>query len=212
MVSRTPFWRFYFYLNMSAMVSLSKLSNTPNVKVNVKPNVNVNVGTPPTAPTTAPEGMLSTSCQVPKELSVASNAYDVNYAPQEPGTVCYPPKEAATVPKEHIYSETEYNKLKNENEVLKTIIDIQRNNPIIYNGYILADDIKLMKFIQLLTFADDVQLDVEDLGQGCLTKKTYRKIHAIYVIKDGETKNLKYDYPRVMKELTDLGISTKFVW
>ena len=193
MVSRTPFRRFYFYLNMSAMVSLSKLSNTPNVKVNVKPNVNVNVGTPPTAPTT-------------------TNAYDVNYAPQEPGTVCYPPKEAATVPKEHIYSEAEYNKLKNENEVLKTIIDIQRNNPIIYNGYILADDIKLMKFIQLLTFADDVQLDVEDLGQGCLTKKTYRKIHAIYVIKDGETKNLKYDYPRVMKELTDLGISTKFVW
>ena len=179
------------------MVSLSKLSNTPNVKVNVKPNVNVNVGTPPTAPaTTAPAGMLS----------VASNAYDVcdvHYAPQEPGTVCS---------KEHIYSEAEYNKLKNENEVLKTIIDIQRNNPIIYNGYILADDIKLMKFIQLLTFADDVQLDVEDLGQGCLTKKTYRKIHAIYVIKDGETKNLKYDYPRVMKELTDLGISTKFVW
>ena len=178
------------------MVSLSKLSNTPNVKVNVKPNVNVNVGTPPTAPTTAPEGMLS----------VASNAYDVNYAPQEPGTVCYPPKE------EHIYSEAEYNKLKNENEVLKTIIDIQRNNPIIYNGYILADDIKLMKFIQLLTLADDVQIDVEDLGQGCLTKKTYRKIHAIYVIKDGETKNLKYDYPRVTKELSDLGISTKFVW
>ena len=170
------------------MVSLSKLSNTPNVKVNVKPNVNVNVGTPPTAPATT------------------SNAYDVcdvHYAPQEPGTVCS---------KEHIYSEAEYNKLKNENEVLKTIIDIQRNNPIIYNGYILADDIKLMKFIQLLTFADDVQLDVEDLGQGCLTKKTYRKIHAIYVIKDGETKNLKYDYPRVMKELTDLGISTKFVW
>ena len=160
---------------MTAMVSLSKLSNTPNVNVNVKPNVNVNVGT------------------------ATTNVYDGS-------TVCYPPKE------EHIYSEAEYIKLKNENEVLKLIIDMQRNNPIIYNGYILADDIKLMKFIQLLTLADDVQIDVEDLGQGCLTKKTYRKIHAIYVIKDGETKNLKYDYPRVTKELSDLGISTKFVW
>ena len=69
-----------------------------------------------------------------------------------------------------------------------------------------------MKFIQLLTGADDVQLDADDLGQGCVTKKTYRKIHAIYVIKDNETKNLKYDYPKVMKELTDLGISTKFIW
>ena len=38
----------FLYKNMSAMVSLSRLSNTPNVNVNVKPNVNVNVGTRPT--------------------------------------------------------------------------------------------------------------------------------------------------------------------
>ena len=87
-----------------------------------------------------------------------------------------------------------------------------RSNPLMYNGYIVADDETLMKFIQLLTFADDVQLDAEDIGQGCISKKTYRKVHAIYVIKDNETKNLKYDYPKVMKELTDLGISCKFVY
>ena len=168
---------------MTAMVSLSKLSNTPNVNVNVKPNVNVNVGT------------HDTLHQASHEALHESASHECS--------VCYPPP---------IYSEAEYIKLKNENEVLKLIIDMQRNNPIIYNGYILADDIKLMKFIQLLTLADDVQIDVEDLGQGCLTKKTYRKIHAIYVIKDGETKNLKYDYPRVTKEVSDLGISTKFVW
>ena len=172
---------------MTAMVSLSKLSNTPNVNVNVKPNVNVNVGT------------HDTLHQASHEALHESTSHDTLHQ----GSVCYPPP---------IYSEAEYIKLKNENEVLKLIIDMQRNNPIIYNGYILADDIKLMKFIQLLTLADDVQIDVEDLGQGCLTKKTYRKIHAIYVIKDGETKNLKYDYPRVTKELSDLGISTKFVW
>ena len=95
---------------------------------------------------------------------------------------------------------------------MKLIIEMERNNPLMYNGYIVADDVKLMKFVQLLTFADDVQLDAEDIGEGCITRKTYRKVHAIYVIKDNETKNLKYDYARVMKELTDLGISTKFVW
>ena len=102
--------------------------------------------------------------------------------------------------------------LKNENEVLKLLISMLRNNPLIYNGCIVADDETLMKFIALLTSADDVQLDADDIGQGCISKKTYRKVHAIYVITGTETKNLKYDYPKVMKELTDLGISVKFVY
>ena len=187
---------------MSAMVSLSRLSNTPNVNVNVKPNVNVNVGTRPSYESTE---------EITKDKPDTGELTNV-YAPlegvgsiqsKETLSVSYPPS---------IHSEPEYIKLKNENEVLKLIIDMQRNNPLIYNGYIIADDVKLMKFIQLLTLADDVQLDADELGQGCISKKNYRKIHAVYVIKDGETKNLKYDYPKVTKELTDLGISTKFVW
>ena len=187
---------------MSAMVSLSRLSNTPNVNVNVKPNVNVNVGTRPTYESTE---------EITKDKPDTGELTNI-YAPlegvgsiqsKETLSVRYPPS---------IHSEPEYIKLKNENEVLKLIIDMQRNNPLIYNGYIIADDVKLMKFIQLLTLADDVQLDADELGQGCISKKNYRKIHAVYVIKDGETKNLKYDYPKVTKELTDLGISTKFVW
>ena len=176
---------------MSAMVSLSRLSNTPNVNVNVKPNVNVNVGTRPSY-----EPADETSANVYNDLPITPETKDS-------GSVRYPPM---------TYTEGEYIKLKNENEVLKLIIDMQRNNPLIYNGYIIADDVKLMKFIQLLTLADDVQIDADDMGQGCITKKNYRKVHAIYVIKDGETKNLKYDFPKVTKELTDLGISTKFVW
>ena len=106
----------------------------------------------------------------------------------------------------------ELKELANENEVLKLLIDILQSNPLVINKYIIADDVTLMKFIKLLTDADDVQLDIEDIGEGCCTAKTYRKIHSIYVIKDNETKNLKYDYPRVMKELSDLHISTKFAW
>ena len=200
------------------MVSLSKMNNTSNVNVNVKPNVSVSVGTH-----TPPAQQTKTETETPTEAipSLATASHEINnvyanlessispdisinaYASVKPGAVCYGPMS---------YTEDEFKRLKNENEVLKIIIDIQRNNPLIYNGYIIADDEKLMKFIQLLTFAEDVQLDADDLGQGCVSKKTYRKVHAIYVIKDGETKNLKYDYPRVMKELTDLGISTKFVW
>ena len=109
-------------------------------------------------------------------------------------------------------SQTQIKELNNKIEVLKLIIDMQRNNPLIVNKLIVADDIKLMKFIQLLTEADDVQLDADDIGEGCISKNTYRKVHAIYIIKGNKTSNLKYDYPQITKELTDLGISVKFVW
>ena len=113
---------------------------------------------------------------------------------------------------ENPYIETQIKELNNKIEVLKLIIDMQRNNPLIVNKLIVADDIKLMKFIQLLTEADDVQLDADDIGEGCISKNTYRKVHAIYIIKGNKTSNLKYDYPQITKELTDLGISVKFVW
>ena len=97
-------------------------------------------------------------------------------------------------------------------EVLKLIINILQSNPLIVNHYIIADDEALEKMIKLLSNASDVQIDAEDLGVGCITKKTYRKVHSMYVTKDGKTLNLKYDFPDVMKTLKDLRISTKYVW
>ena len=167
---------------MSAMISLNKLGSSPSVNVNVKPKVNVNVG----------NGV--SDAVVNRDVSDVKASYD----------------DSST--NDNIESSQQYLELQNVCEVLKLLISMLRSNPLMYNGYIVADDETLMKFIQLLTFADDVQLDAEDIGQGCISKKTYRKVHAIYVIKDNETKNLKYDYPKVMKELTDLGISCKFVY
>ena len=164
------------------MISLNKLQSSPNVNVNVKPSVNVSVGTVP--PTSPPAA--------PEGLEVENN-------------VIYPDPEASV-------KYTEYRKLKSENEVLKIIIDMLRNNPLMYNGYVIADDEKLMKLIQLLTNADDVQIEADDIGEGCFTTRTYRKIHTIYIITNGTTQNLKYNFPGIMKELTDLGISVKYVW
>ena len=168
------------------MISLNKLQSSPNVNVNVKPSVNVSVGAvPPTPPTS--ERVLSS-----EGMNVENN-------------VIYPDPEATV-------KYTEYRKLKSENEVLKIIIDMLRNNPLMYNGYVIADDEKLMKLIQLLTNADDVQIEADDIGEGCFTTRTYRKIHTIYIITNGTTQNLKYNFPGIMKELTDLGISVKYVW
>ena len=97
-------------------------------------------------------------------------------------------------------------------EVLKLIINILQSNPLIVNHYIIADDEALERMVKLLSNATDVQIDAEDVGVGCITKKTYRKVHSIYVTKDGKTLNLKYDFPDVMKTLKDLRISTKYIW
>jgi hypothetical protein len=103
-------------------------------------------------------------------------------------------------------------KLLRENAVLKLIIDIQHNNPLIVNKFIIADDEKLMRMVALLCNASEVHIDADDVGRGCITKNTYRKVHSIYVVVDGQTKNLKYDFSDVMYTLKEFHISTKYVW
>lgn len=139
-------------------------------------------------------------------ISVDNSDNSIGGAQKKDIEASYKEKEAETVSME------EYNKLKRYNEVLKTLVSMLQQNPLKYNGYIVADDVQLMKFIQLLTDADDVQMDAEDLGEGCMSRKTYRKVESIFVIKGGETKNLKYDFPEVNKELKELGVSVKYVW
>ena len=102
--------------------------------------------------------------------------------------------------------------LRRENQVLRLVIDIMHSNPLVVNKYIIADDELLVEMIRLLCNADDVQLDADDLGAGCMSKKTYRKVNSIYVTSGGKTLNLKYDYPSVMKNLKDLHISVKYVF
>ena len=99
------------------------------------------------------------------------------------------------------------------NEALKIIIQMFKENPMYVNSLLLTDDEKLAQLVKLLTAADEVVIDCEDIGASCgCSPKIYRKVNAIYVIKDGNTKNLKYDYPDIMKQLKELGINTKIVW
>jgi uncharacterized protein YebE (UPF0316 family) len=100
-----------------------------------------------------------------------------------------------------------------QKEALKIIIQMFKSNPLYVNNLLLVDDVKLSELIKLLTSADEVVIDCDGLSEGCLCgANTYRKVNAIYVIKNGSTKNLKYDYPDITKELKDLGINTKVVW
>lgn len=168
---------------MTAMINLSTCKKTDTINVDVKPVTNVHIG----------DSLSST-----KSGSEPSKEIYVKY------------------PERNVYEEANNEEiidtLKRENEVLKLVIHILQNNPLIVNKYIIADDEILVKIIQLLCNADEVQIDADDISQGCFTTNIYRKVHTIYVITNGITKNLKYDYPYVMKMLQDLRISTKFVF
>ena len=100
----------------------------------------------------------------------------------------------------------------NINEALKIIIGMYQDNPIFVNKLVLTDDEKLAQLVKLMTNADSVTVDAEDLGSGCCTGNKYRKVNAIYVKHKDTTETLKYDYPKIMQMLKELGINTKIVW
>ncbi|KAI5506657.1 protein of unknown function, DUF4106 family [Trichomonas vaginalis G3] len=179
-------------MNMNAMISLKReeAKNSQNVNVNVEPKTSV---------------YLSTDRIPLSESAVKSRDIEILPPPPE-----YP--EVNEDGKNKIYYEQQIKKLQNEIEALNLMLKMIRDNPIFINKLVLVDDWVLMRFVDLLTDADDVQLDVEDLGSGCITHNKYRRVNAIYVIKNGETKNVKYAYPEVMKRLKEIGVNAKIVW
>lgn len=108
---------------------------------------------------------------------------------------------------------TRLGEMENKYEAFKIILEMYKNNPIYVNKLILVDDVQLAGLVKLLTTSEEVTIDCEDIGEGCLCgANTYRKVNAIYVKKNGNTLNLKYDFPEVTKQLKELGINIKIVW
>ena len=165
------------------MLNLKATKKTPSITVGVNPVTNIHVQEAHQTRVTYPS---------PAEVEAIGTVESENFDDSE-----Y---------KEHI------DELERENQVLKLIINILHSNPLVVNRYIIADDEALTRIIGLLCKASDVQLDAEDVGEGCISKNKYRKVHSIYVTVDGKTLNLKYDFPAVMKSLKDCRISTKYVF
>lgn len=102
--------------------------------------------------------------------------------------------------------------LKAINKASEIIITMMKENPVYVSSLIITDDLRLAELVKILTDADTVTIDSEILFTSCCRAYEYRKVNAIYVIKDNATLNLKYDFPEVTKRLKDLGINSKFVF
>jgi hypothetical protein len=123
--------------------------------------------------------------------------------------------EAVEVPGSQLDQLLKENKsFKAENTALQIIQLMMKENPLYVNSLILVDDEKLKLLLKLFTEADDVKIELSDFETSCCgySSETYRIVRAIYIIKDGVTKNLKYDYPEITRRFTELGINLKVVF
>ena len=184
------------------MINLKACHKTPTISVGVNPVTNVHVSN-----NEAQRGSPAvTRVQYPPVQGSSPGGEFVSVTPQVAMS-------SFTTDQSAFQSDDpEKSKLLRENAVLKLIIDIQHNNPIILNKFIIADDATLIKLVALLCNASEVHIDADDIGRGCVSKNIYRKVHAIFVVVDGQTKNLKYDFSDVMYTLKGLHISTKYVF
>ena len=192
---------------MSSMINLKASRKTPTINISANPVTNVHVTNRGEGTTTPTVVHYPDPNQVGEFVSVAPLPAQVCSSELSQTATSF-----AMDPSAFQSDDPEKSKLLRENAVLKLIIDIQHSNPLIVNKYIIADDATLIKLVQLLCNATEVNIDADDIECGCTAKNTYRKVHAIFVVVNGETKNLKYDFSDVMYTLKELHISTKFVW
>ena len=184
---------------MSGLLSLSATKATNGLKVNVVNTSNINLT----------KNKTKTTNKYPKVETLRTEEDIVPRVYASPTEEETEEVQETTVNYENAEQLT---RMSNEIQALKLIIGILQDNPFYVNKFVVADDTVLMEVIKLLTSADDIVLDAEDIIEGCVSKKKYRKVNAIYVVKDGETKNLKYSYSNIVQELTELHISFKYVW
>lgn len=96
------------------------------------------------------------------------------------------------------------------NYALILIIDLIQSNPLIVNKYIIPIEQTFTELVKILTNADYVEIQYnEDIG--CVASKKYKLIDDVFVIKNEESKNLKYSYPEVFRLFDRFKISTKMI-
>lgn len=122
----------------------------------------------------------------------------------EIGEICVQSSELNSVMREN-------HELKIKNEVLEIILLMNKENPLYINKLLVVDDVRLVKLIELMT-GGKVSMDLEVLFNSCCSAEEYKTINCIYVNINGEEKNLKYEFPAVVKYLKEQGISLKFCW
>ena len=136
------------------------------------------------------------------------------YATLDSGEVSYPPKERSIETSKESLEDIQ-SLIKSKDNIINAyslMLDIVENNPLIINKFVIAEYDSLTLLIQYLTEADQVDIQESlDVECSCTGHPKYVPVDKIYITKNGETQNFKYQYPNANKVLDDHHISVKFV-
>lgn len=106
---------------------------------------------------------------------------------------------------------TELTCLEERNRMLELLLSVYEDNPLRINNYLVCKSKTLMDLIKNLTYADKVELMVdEDSGcTGCVSNAKYMNIEKILITKNDKTTELKHSFNNIYTELIRHGISLK---
>ena len=94
-------------------------------------------------------------------------------------------------------------------KALTLIIEILQSNPLIVNKFVIAELETLTELIKLLTSADNVEIDCNDIECSC-TKVKYQTVKRIYITKDKEVYSI-HQCPVILRLFDNYKISLNFV-
>ena len=103
--------------------------------------------------------------------------------------------------------------LETKNKFLNLLLTVYQQNPLYINSYVVCPSQLLMEMIKLLTKCDRVDLVLNDeiACGGCTGDDKLIYVSKILVVKEDETRELKYSYNDVYSKLIAYGISLKIV-
>ncbi len=91
-------------------------------------------------------------------------------------------------------------------KALSLIIDIMRHNPLIICKKIVAEEESLAELIRLITTADSVEINTEEMDSKCCGKSKVKLVRNIWIYKDDEQYGIEQS-PQVARFLVKYGIS-----
>ena len=145
-----------------------------------------------------------------KEAPVAQTNDEVIY----PREVIYPPIHEDVRPSEP--AQKDFNSVirskDNSIQAYSLLLEIIENNPLIINKQVIAEIDALSHLILFLTEADTVDVQVSnDVECSCIGSTKFVAVEKIFITKNNETLNFKYNYADANKFLSEHHVSTKFV-
>ena len=116
--------------------------------------------------------------------------------------------------KEEIKSNQSIEDLQSENDFLRAILKIYIEQKLYFSGKnIVCSSEELITLIHLLTKADEIEIENEQIEVSCLgnPKLPYSKIVNIWITKDGQKSIFKYNYSHYLSLFDECKISLKVI-